>query len=104
MATHFEHRIVPAGEWQRCNSQGEGLKGNSDEPRPHFVPLTEDANTYMKAAMFLGGTGLCPGIVQVDGGTVLAFRFIQLPDDPEQILQMLDDLDDEVRSYVRSVA
>lgn len=98
---HFKHRIVAAGDWRRCDSQGNGMKGNTDEPRPHFVPVTERGQHYMKAALFLGGTGLCPGLVKDGDDWILAFRFIQLPDDPEQILQMLDDLDDEVNRFTR---
>ena len=101
---HFYHRIVAAGEWKRCNSQGEGMKGETNEERPHFVPRTERAANYMKAALFLGGTGLCPGLVKDGDNWILAFRFIQLPDDQEQLNRMLSDLDDEVERYTSAVA
>lgn len=101
---HFEHRIVPANDWKRCNSQGEGLKGNTDEARPHFVPVTQEGHTFMKYALFQGGTGLCPGLVRCGDDWIYSFRFIQLPDDPEQIRQMLDDIDSEVERITSSVA
>lgn len=89
---HFEHRMIPAGEWQRI--RGTTPTGDDCE-RPHFVATTDRGQSFVALDAFgaCGSTGLCPGKVLVDGEWIYAYRFIKLPEDPDQIERMLADLD-----------
>jgi len=79
--SHFKSEIIPAGRWSRLPGTSPG--GDSDEPRPHLIPTTEEGRhlVALDAAGLIGHTGLCPGEVILENGqTTLAYRFITLTD------------------------
>lgn len=53
------------------------------EPRPHLIPLTQEAETLVAidAGGFMGHSGLCPGEVLLDGKWITAYRFIKLSEE-----------------------
>jgi hypothetical protein len=101
MGVHFRHEIVEAGKWRRyCNPRGD--HGSTNEARHHFIAQTERAQLFIKldASEVMGNTGLCPGYVALEDGTeVLAYRFLFLGANEQQLEMMLGDLDREVERF-----
>jgi hypothetical protein len=78
---HWEYRLIPAGAWRRMEYQEDKIEAGtanasfgSDEPRPHFVPLTELAEKQVAYNPIAG----CPGQVLIDGTWKHAARFVQI--------------------------
>ena len=98
---HFRYQVIPAGRWERL--KGTTPKGGDNDARPHLIPTTERGRTLVSIDMtgFLGHTGLCPGMVILDDGSMeYAYRFINLPED--EVGSMLDQLDEQVHELARA--
>jgi hypothetical protein len=76
---HFKYEIIPAGKWARLN----GTKSGSNEPRPHFVPVTDSGRRFIELDVFglLGKTGLCPGEIFRENKVELGYRFLNLTEE-----------------------
>jgi hypothetical protein len=92
---HFEFQTIPADRWRRL--AGTTPVGSRND-RPHFVPITDEGRTFAAMDSFIGGTGLCPGEILVDGEWVTGFRFIRIPDDVAA--EMLVDLNEAVENFL----
>ncbi len=98
---HFRYQMIPAGRWSRLI--GTTPKGGDNDARPHLIPTTERGRTLVQIDMtgFFGRTGLCPGQVTLDDGSLeYAYRFINLPEN--EVVDMLDQLDEQVHSLQRA--
>ena len=91
---HWEYWLVPAGGWRRTEHQTRKIEDGtaeavfeSEEARPHFVPLTKTARGMAAYDPPMG----CRGQVLLDGEWVWAARFVYVPAD--RIQELLDDLD-----------
>ena len=91
--THFKFEIVPAGKWERMTDTDS--KKGSDEPRPHFVAITEAGRNFVRldACGAKRLTVLCPGYVLEGDQRIEAYRFIETP---EGVDARLDSLNREV--------
>ena len=98
---HFRYAMVPAGHWSRL--KGTTPKGGDNDARPHLIPITERGRTLVSIDMtgFFGHTGLCPGQITLDDGSLeYAYRFINLPE--KEVVCMLDQLDEQVHELARA--
>lgn len=89
---HFQYTMVPAGCWSPAGR--DNARGGDNEPRPHLIPATDDSRRLLgiEISGFLGHTGLCPGAVTLDdGSTTLAYRFITLPDQLDELIHQPKD-------------